>query len=303
MKKLKVLVEDNQVVVRQQLLQELRKDEYIEIVGAVDNGKDAYEIFEREEPNIVIFDLLLPIYDGYVLLDKMNEHGIHNNQKLVMTTPLTNNMLVSEAFNQGVDYVLTKPYDARAISVQLRMIHDKMKRLNITVERLDYKELIKKYNGKTYQEQDKKENTEEQFARYNKLWYFDPPYHPATLSGGKAAPYENTFEIKQTMEMTELLHGDKADEYSEIGYFIKSDYDPKDIYEHAEDKTVIQQYFHDFDVLEDNIEWPGHKANTENPIFYKMFLGEFYKGDDDGMGGRLKGREYIWCRGNYIPGT
>ncbi len=114
------------MVVRQQLLQELRKDEYIEIVGAVDNGKDAYEIFEREEPNIVIFDLLLPIYDGYVLLDKMNEHGIHNNQKLVMTTPLTNNMLVSEAFNQGVDYVLTKPYDARAISVQLRMIHDKM---------------------------------------------------------------------------------------------------------------------------------------------------------------------------------
>ena len=105
MKKLKVLVADNQVVVRQQLLQELRKDEYIEIVGAVDNGKDAYEIFEREEPNIVIFDLLLPIYDGYVLLDKMNEHGIHNNQKLVMTTPLTNNMLVSEAFNQGVDYV------------------------------------------------------------------------------------------------------------------------------------------------------------------------------------------------------
>ena len=71
MKKLKVLVADNQVVVRQQLLQELRKDEYIEIVGAVDNGKDAYEIFEREEPNIVIFDLLLPIYDGYVLLDKM----------------------------------------------------------------------------------------------------------------------------------------------------------------------------------------------------------------------------------------
>ena len=126
MKKLKVLVADNQVAVRQQLLQELRKDNYIEIVGAVDNGKEAYDIFEREEPNIVIFDLLLPIYDGYVLLSKMNEHGVNNNQKLVMTTPLTNNMLVSEAFNQGVDYVLTKPYDVRAISVQLRMIYNRM---------------------------------------------------------------------------------------------------------------------------------------------------------------------------------
>ena len=69
MKKLKVLVADNQVVVRQQLLQELRKDEYIEIVGAVDNGKDAYEIFEREEPNIVIFDLPnLIVSSGFTII-------------------------------------------------------------------------------------------------------------------------------------------------------------------------------------------------------------------------------------------
>ena len=134
MKKLKVLVADNQVVVRQQLLQELRKDDYIEIVGAVDNGKEVYEIFEKEEPNIIIFDLLLPIYDGYVLLNKMNEYGVNSNQKLVMTTPLTNNMLVSEAFNQGVDYVLTKPYDARAISVQLRMIYEKMSQVSVNGE-------------------------------------------------------------------------------------------------------------------------------------------------------------------------
>ena len=112
MKKLKVLVADSQVVVRQQLLQELNKDTHIEVVGAVGDGREAYEIFEREEPNVVIFDLLLPIYDGYALLEKMNEHGIGNGQELIMTTPLTSDLLVSEAFRQGVDYVLTKPYDA-----------------------------------------------------------------------------------------------------------------------------------------------------------------------------------------------
>lgn len=126
MKKLKVLVADNQVVVRQQLLQELRKDNYIEVVGAVDNGKEAYEIFERENPNVVIFDLLLPIYDGYALLDKMNQHGVNGEQKLVMTTPLTNNLLVSEAFNQGVDYVLTKPYDVGTMSLKIRTLYDRM---------------------------------------------------------------------------------------------------------------------------------------------------------------------------------
>ena len=62
MRKLKVLVAESQTVVKQQLTKELEKDLEIAVVGATDNGKDAFEMFKREEPNIVIFDLLLPIY-------------------------------------------------------------------------------------------------------------------------------------------------------------------------------------------------------------------------------------------------
>lgn len=128
MEKLKVLVADSQIVVKQQLLQELKKDRQIEVIGTAGNGKEAYEIFEREEPNIVIFDLLLPIYDGYTLLDKMNEHGVSNRQKLIMTTPLTSDLLVSEAFHQGVDYVLTKPYDATIAAGRIKKLYDTMSR-------------------------------------------------------------------------------------------------------------------------------------------------------------------------------
>lgn len=124
-----MLVADSQVVVQQQLLQELRKDNQIEIIGAAGNGKDAYEIFEKEEPNIVIFDLLLPIYDGYTLLDKMNEHGVSSEQKLIMTTPLTSDLLVSEAFHQGVDYVLTKPYDVTVAANMIRKMYHRMNRI------------------------------------------------------------------------------------------------------------------------------------------------------------------------------
>lgn len=128
MKKLKILVADSQVVVKQHLLQELKKDQQMEVIGTAGNGKEAYEIFEREEPNIIIFDLLLPIYDGYTLLDKMNEHGVSNEQKLIMTTPITSDLLVSEAFHQGVDYVLTKPYDATIVADKIRTIYERMNR-------------------------------------------------------------------------------------------------------------------------------------------------------------------------------
>ena len=48
MGKLKVLVAESQTVVKQHLTKELEKDLEIAVVGATDNGKDAFEIFKRE---------------------------------------------------------------------------------------------------------------------------------------------------------------------------------------------------------------------------------------------------------------
>ena len=160
MKKLKVLVAESQVVVKQQLLQELKKDTQMEIIGAAENGKEAYEMFEREEPNIIIFDLLLPIYDGYTLLDKMNENGISSEQKLIMTTPLTSDLLVSEAFHQGVDYVLTKPYDATLAVGRIRSLYDRMNQITnvrtaetvVGYKKIKETEHVRPYNISTIEE-------------------------------------------------------------------------------------------------------------------------------------------------------
>ncbi|MCI8635558.1 MAG: hypothetical protein HFJ05_08150 [Eubacterium sp.] len=54
--------------------------------------------------------------------------------------------------------------------------------------------------------------------------------------------------------------------------------------------------------MEENREWKGHTANTKDPTFYVIDLGEFDKGVVNGDGVRLKGREFIWCKGDYIKG-
>lgn len=106
---------------------------------------------------------------------------------------------------------------------------------------------------------------ESSYEKREKLWYFDPPYHPATLAGGLEAPYEDTFTIDLTREMTEVLHNGyviteeelqaepdeekreqkrnlakQAEElravYGELKHFIKSDYDPKWCYEQEVEK-------------------------------------------------------------------
>lgn len=109
----------------------------------------------------------------------------------------------------------------------------RMRKNNIIVERLDFAELIKKYNGKPYKTVDDKEMLPEDYFAKNKLWYLDSPYHPSTLNNGADAPYEDTFPIEYVSKMTEIIHNDKADEYGELEYLIKSDYDPKETFRFA----------------------------------------------------------------------
>ena len=115
MKKLKVLLADSQEMVKQAVAEKLREDENIILIGATDNGKEAYDMFRLEKPDVIIFDLLLSVYDGYTLLDKMNEYGKKQNVKFIMTMSVTNDTLANEAFLRGVDYLLKKPYDANIV--------------------------------------------------------------------------------------------------------------------------------------------------------------------------------------------
>lgn len=197
-----------------------------------------------------------------------------------------------------------------------------MKNRNVIVESLDYRELIKKYNGKPYKDLDGTKHFDNvNMEKKNKLWYFDPPYHPATLSGGIEAPYMNTFPRDMVSEMTEILHNDKEEEFGKLEYFIKSDYNPKYTYEqfydslseaiNNKDKSDITRFekqlkeskgaYHDFDVLEENDKHSQYYKNGDGEVvYYVECLGSFAKGvNDDATGEKLMGMEYIWCRGNY----
>lgn len=173
-----------------------------------------------------------------------------------------------------------------------------MHKKNVIIENLDFRELIKKYNGKAYKNVDSTEYcTEELLAKKHKLWYFDPPYHPVTLSNKKDAPYEETFDIDTVREITSILHNENIEEYGELEYFIKSDYNPKYMY-HFEKYGEIA--IHDFDVLEENDSSSTEfKSESDEVDYYVECIGEFPKGAVDSEGDRGIGREYIWCRGNY----
>lgn len=168
-------------------------------------------------------------------------------------------------------------------------VHDIIKKRNVIIESLDYRELIKKYNGKPYKDSKETEQPEDKaMSKKNKLWYFAPPYHPATLFGGENAPYMVGFPIELVHEMTGILHNDRMNEFGEIKYFIKSDYNPKYRYEEeyvAVKKDIallqeLQNAYHDFDVLEEN-DKNSTQYEDKDIEYYVECIGDFGKGAND----------------------
>ena len=68
---MKILIVDDDVHILRLYKEEL-EDEGYEVVLA-NTGKKALELFEKEHPNIVTLDILMPDIDGISLLRKMKE--------------------------------------------------------------------------------------------------------------------------------------------------------------------------------------------------------------------------------------
>jgi site-specific DNA-adenine methylase len=184
---------------------------------------------------------------------------------------------------------------------RIEQIHNKLNSQNYIIECMDYKELIKKYN------------TGGASKKNNILWYFDPPYHPYCLYAGDKAPYADTFSERDANEMIDILANKYINTYGELKYFIKSDYDPTEVF----DKFVKVYNSKDFNLRTDNeSNWIRHVVNDigydkmkditsriEDPTkgYRKECLGGF-----DKHTGRDKeaiqvmeqtlGFEYVWIR-------
>lgn len=178
---------------------------------------------------------------------------------------------------------------------------------NYIIENLDYRELIKKYNGLEYKDLQGNCHIEEKYKNENKLWYLDPPYHPYTVYAGAGAIYLDSFDLETANEMTKILHGDYEDEYGALEYFIKSDYDPIEAYKLAKDnvnktdnKDQKEWYEKTIHMEENSKELSTLFSCLEQEPFKKIYIGEFDKGSLIGTRDELvknSAKEFIWCRG------
>jgi sigma-B regulation protein RsbU (phosphoserine phosphatase) len=106
---MKILIAEDDMISRKMLHKILTKDG--NEVTAVEDGLKALTSLEKEIPDILITDWMMPDVDGLKLARQVRAKQLPSYVYIILLTALTEKEKVSEGLNAGADDYITKPYD------------------------------------------------------------------------------------------------------------------------------------------------------------------------------------------------
>lgn len=138
MNKIRILVVDDQNVVREGLVAILSLQPDMDVVGEAENGIQAVQIARRTKPDVILLDLVMPQQDGLATLPKLKE--ISPNFRILVLSSFAESNQVYQAIKTGaLGYMLKDTPRAELLqairdvakgqaslhpSVAIKVIHD-----------------------------------------------------------------------------------------------------------------------------------------------------------------------------------
>lgn len=110
-----VMVVENDPFTMKSILAHLQTKNDIEVTGAVSNGKEAIVMLPTINVDILITDLVMPIVDGFGLLEHLQCIEYPVPPKVIVLTSLTRDAIISKAMSLGASYFMCKPCDLEVL--------------------------------------------------------------------------------------------------------------------------------------------------------------------------------------------
>ncbi len=114
---MKILVADDTKVNRLILEAMLGKDGHTVVLA--EDGKQAVALFEREHPDLVIMDLMMPEMDGYQATELIKQRTGSRFVPVMFLTAVTDEEGLAKCITQGGDDFLTKPYNQTILRAKI----------------------------------------------------------------------------------------------------------------------------------------------------------------------------------------
>ncbi|WP_059171698.1 response regulator transcription factor [Bacillus sp. FJAT-27445] len=118
---IKLLISDDQELIRASLSIVLGGEEDFDIVGTAEHGKMAIELTEQYAPDVVLMDIHMPVMDGVQATKHIKSHfpGV----KVIILTTFQELTYVREALAAGAEGYLLKAIHPNDLAAGIRLVH------------------------------------------------------------------------------------------------------------------------------------------------------------------------------------
>ena len=111
MEPIRVLIAEDNALQRGLLVDGLDGQGGIEVIGTASNGQEAFEMIQELRPQVLLLDMVLPLLDGYGLLEKLQPLPPEQRPAVIATTSLGRDDFITRAMELSVAYYMVKPLD------------------------------------------------------------------------------------------------------------------------------------------------------------------------------------------------
>lgn len=119
---IRILLVEDQNLVRGALAALLRLEPDFEVVGAATNGREALALCEQLAPDIVLTDIEMPLMTGLELAARINEQRLA--AKVIVVTTFGRSGYLRRALEAGVRGYLLKDAPVDALASAIRAVHE-----------------------------------------------------------------------------------------------------------------------------------------------------------------------------------
>ena len=113
----KILIADDEQLMRQLVINFLKPEGY-EILEASD-GKEALDIYDKEHPDLILLDVMMPGYDGWTVCREIPRES---TVPIMMLTAKGEEIDQLFAYDLGADEYITKPFSPKILVAKIKAL-------------------------------------------------------------------------------------------------------------------------------------------------------------------------------------
>ena len=113
---LKLMIVDDSNIIRRRIERSQQIDR-LRVVGSAANGREALELFERTDPDVVTMDLTMPEMNGIECVERLV--ALKPALLILVISALADKATAVEAISKGANGFLCKPFSERQLNEAL----------------------------------------------------------------------------------------------------------------------------------------------------------------------------------------